>query len=134
MREIIKNLFQGDKTAAITASQGAFVDYIVYLGQELPHELAFESKIPVVHIPLKDGLGSIDAWRLACDIIDKCLQKKVLVACRAGISRSPMMIVCYLLKKQRKPNFNKVFKYVSNLIPEIHPEPNMFSMIKDWAT
>jgi protein-tyrosine phosphatase len=133
MREVYRNLFLGDRACAIEASKTKAVDWIIYLGQELPRELSHNSQVPVIHIPLRDGEDTIERWHVANDVISYCLagnyKTRTLVACRAGISRSPMMIVFYLCHELHWP-FTRIYEFVKNQVPEFQPEPSLFDMVK----
>jgi protein-tyrosine phosphatase len=140
MKEIVKNLFQGDQKDAEAAAATGSVDWIIYLGQELPHKLAYDSSVPVIHIPIKDNEDIMEKWRVANAIIAGCHSglngegTKTLIACRQGISRSPMMIVFYLMKSNqfKDRSFSKVYRFVDKrCILGLHPEPNLYKMIKE---
>jgi protein-tyrosine phosphatase len=138
MNEIITNLFQGDQIDAHVAAGYGNVDYIVYVGQELPHELAFGSVIPVVHIPLKDGVDKPEKWWMVYQILFNLLNftnhlhtdAKVLVACREGKSRSPMVALLYLVKTECFATYNEACKFVREKVPCFQPEQNMADMVK----
>lgn len=143
MIEIIKNLFLGNMQDAIRVSKTQEVDAIVYVGQELPDELAFHTLIPVVHIPLVDGVN--DELRIHLALMNigyLTLEDKTLVACRAGLSRSPTLVVGFLsayLSYDYKPEdekaytFDEAYKYVYKLVPKFQPEQNLLKTIKKVA-
>ncbi len=83
-------------------------DWIIYVGQTLPRELSHESEVPIIHIPIKDGIDDIQKWKVANKIISECeIQGKTLVACRGGISRSPMVCLIFLLANKFYTNFDE---------------------------
>jgi len=142
MKEIINNLFLGDIHDAISVSQTKSVDAIVYVGQELPDDLAFHSSIPVVHIPLVDGVN--DELRIHLALINigyLTLEDKTLVACRAGLSRSPTVVVGFLavyypykfksLEDKGAFTFDKAYEYIHKLIPQFQPENNLLRTVKN---
>lgn len=132
MREITKNLYQGNAEDAIRASKNKSVDVIIYLGQEIPHELSHESKVPVIHIPIKDGKDLKSKWNIMCVSIGTFVYKEsiALVACRAGLSRSPMAVVYYLCILENF-QFDKTYKFVKEKIPEMIPAPDLYNQIKE---
>lgn len=131
MIKITDNIFQGDMTSAIKASFGGVVDSIVYLGQEIPEELSHRSKIPVIHILMNDGECHEDLINLAFHNIYYFTYGKVLVACRAGISRSPAILIGYFaVYELPKINWDKAFKFIKKKIPQAHPEPHLLEAVK----
>ena len=131
MNEITKNLYQGDVNDAIRVSRTKEVDAIVYVGQELPKELSHESKIPVIHFPLKDGKGSHEllVTMAILDIGFLTFEDKTLVACRAGISRSPTIVVGYLATYEEM-SFDDAVAQIHKLSPSYQPEPNFLKTVK----
>ena len=145
LKKVVENLYVGDMESAIRSCLGKLVDWIVYIGQELPRELSFNPQVPVIHIPIVDGADNIDKWEVTsimisyCHIGDKNGNKaKTLVACRAGLSRSPMMIVYHLLTypflinpEWESCSFETAYNFVKERVPEIQPEQNILKMIKE---
>lgn len=139
MIEITKNLYQGDVNDAIQASQQKTVDAIIYLGQAIPRELSHESKIPIFHVPLKDGDNNheISIHMILANIVYLNLtlhDNKTLVACRAGISRSPTLVAAYLsICKPEELDFEKALKYMYSINTSYQPEPNFLEIIRKFA-
>ena len=138
MYEVIKNLFQGNIEDAIEASASRSVDWIVYLGSDLPEKLGFSSSIPVIHVPLRDNEQDERKFEIVSKIMSLIKSQKILVACRQGISRSPMIVVYYLLYsgyvfegKNKYEDFRKACRVVENKVAEFRPEPSMFKMIEE---
>ena len=105
------------------------MDCIVYIGQELPEKLAFNSSVPVVHVPLKDGVDDRGKWDLASELVGFCLKRgRVLVACRGGKSRSPMLAVYWLVGNGY--DFQRAFDFVKSGVPEFRPEMGLVEMLK----
>lgn len=131
MNKISLDLFQGDVRDALEASRERSVNWIVYVGQDLPSELAFHSRVPVIHVPLADGTDCIEKWRVCAKIVGLCLQSgQTLVACRAGLSRSPAMILYYLLRTGGLKDFEAVYRFVERKVPEFYPVQDIINMIK----
>ena len=147
MIEILKDLYQGNREDAINASHEHLVDYVVYVGQELPLELSHHSPVPIAHIPLKDGRDNVAKWKLVEETVRTCHNKgKTLVACRGGISRSPTVILYHILRTggfvtngnleieflgyKGKSNFEAAYKFVKAKIPMFQPERNLLRMIR----
>lgn len=68
-----------------------------------------------------------------CDFIDAQHNagRTVLVHCIAGVSRSPTVVVAYLMKKWHK-ELGKALKYVKGKRNEVWPSPNFMEQLRVW--
>ena len=68
-----------------------------------------------------------------CDFIDAQHDagRRVLVHCIAGVSRSPTVVVAYLMRKWRK-DLSKTIKYVTGKRNEVWPSLNFMEQLKVW--
>ncbi|KAK3291560.1 protein-tyrosine phosphatase-like protein [Chaetomium fimeti] len=68
-----------------------------------------------------------------CDFIDAQHEvgRRVLVHCIAGVSRSPTVVVAYLVRKWRK-GLDKTLKYVKGKRKEVRPSPNFMEQLRVW--
>jgi len=68
-----------------------------------------------------------------CDFIDAQHDegRKVLVHCIAGVSRSPTVVVAFLMRRWRK-ELGKTLKYVTGKRNEVWPSPNFMEQLKVW--
>ncbi len=133
MIKISKNLYLGNQEDALRACETKEMDVIVYLGQSLPEKLSYNSFIPVFHFPLKDGEGNfrLSLTEILLTIDSLTLEDKTLVACRAGLSRSPAIVIGILaLSEQGKYNFDKALNIVKTKSPSIMPESHLLFDIK----
>ncbi len=140
MRKVFGGIYQGDLEDAITfGKENRPHTVIVYLGQELVNRLRYDCLAPLVHIPLRDGGDNgKDKLRTAVDIIAylvesgrmmSSVEKNILVACRAGISRSPAILVgCGL---RWKMPFEESYNHVKTLIPHMNPEPHLLKAVRE---
>ncbi|EPQ56967.1 phosphotyrosine protein phosphatases II, partial [Gloeophyllum trabeum ATCC 11539] len=71
----------------------------------------------------------------ACTIIDSALQSKngagkILIHCSAGISRSPMVVAAYLMKR-RGMTLKAALKQIIQVRPQISPNPGFLAQLKE---
>ena len=138
LNKIFGNLYHGNMQDVIEVLKTKEVDVIVYLGQGLPKGIAYRSSLPIVHVPLNDGenIGlKIDLVLLNIAYLE--LDDKVLVACRAGLSRSVAICAAYLYIYQNEEfqrSFNKCLKRVQKIINQPNmpmPNPELIKSVKD---
>lgn len=136
MNEILPYLFQGHKADAIFQSQNNDLDVIIYLGQELNERcLTHNSKIPVIHFPLNDGKNDEKRYTILNGIISYLININgfdVLVACRYGESRSPAIMISYLMYSE-KYIFALALQYVRRRIDGFKPCEELLSDISQLS-
>ena len=141
MNKIHDWLYQGNLYDAITAAKGKTeIGCILWFSQGIPLNLTYHSKIPIIHIPINDGRNSIEKMRVIKNVVTApflFLNTKVLVACRGGISRSPMMVIYMILNDSSlvhdlnlKDDFDAVYKFVKSKIPEMQPNQSLYRQVK----
>jgi len=129
MRQITPTLYLGNQDDALYQTNGNF-DIIFYLGQESPTKLCFNCKPTCIHIPLNDGKNGLSKIRnILFTIYVASMEKKVLVACRAGISRS-VSIVTAIYALTQKVDFDEAYKYVKTKAPQSQPELNLLKEVR----
>ena len=139
LSHIFENLYQGDMHDAIGVAQnGKLIQAIVYLGQDMPKTIAFNRKVPVVHIPLNDGKNDAERIDLALVLISYLeSDTRVLVACRQGASRSIALCSAYLFIY--KTHFKNGFDACLDIVREVAgqadsdevPNPELIESIKE---
>ena len=136
--KIFGNLYHGNMQDVIEVLKTKEVDVIVYLGQGLPKGIAYRSSLPIVHVPLNDGenIGlKIDLVLLNIAYLE--LDDKVLVACRAGLSRSVVICAAYLYIYQKEnfpESYDECLRHVRFLIKQLDkpiPNPELIKSVKD---
>ncbi|CAF0996736.1 unnamed protein product [Adineta ricciae] len=72
-------------------------------------------------------------FETAIDFIDKALQSngKVLVHCSAGISRSPTLVLAYLMKKKRW-TLDEAFEKMRKLRRIVDPNVSFIIQLREW--
>lgn len=71
----------------------------------------------------------------ACTIIDAALKSnngagKILIHCSAGISRSPMVVAAYLMKR-RDMSLKAALKQILQVRPQVSPNPGFLQQLKE---
>jgi len=131
--EVWRNLYQSDCEGAVEAlTRNPEVSIILYVGQGLPAQLAYQSKIPVVHVPLKDGRENPAKILLALGLIDDftSFNLPVLVSCRSGISRSPCLCAGWLSYKHDR-DFQTCLDHVKLKNPSVTPNLDFLRSVKE---
>jgi len=133
MIKLHEDLYQGDSEDAVRESKQNNMDCIIYVGQELPHQLSHESSIPIIHIPLKDGKNPckkvITALNIYLFLCAQCYQQKCLIACRQGISRSPTLAAAYYSLLSSMP-FDYILEELKKINPRINPHPEFIESVR----
>jgi hypothetical protein len=81
--------------------------YILNVTDSIPNFFASNSAFKYLRLPLQDSTTQILDLDMhlqpAHDFIDACLleKKRVLVHCACGVSRSPTIVISYLLNRQK---------------------------------
>ena len=60
------------------------------------------------------------------------MNAKVLVHCQAGISRSPTIVIAYLMKKEKK-EFQTVYNEVKAIRPIIEPNFKFYIQLVEYG-
>lgn len=131
MQQITPKLYQGDMQDALRSSSKSNIDVIIYLGQEIPLQLCFNCAHAVIHMPMNDGKNDLSKLRniIFLTYIISSDNKKILIACRAGISRS-ILITSSLFALQNKMGFDEAYENIKKLVPQSLPELHLFQEIK----
>jgi protein-tyrosine phosphatase len=59
-------------------------------------------------------------------------EKNILIHCAAGISRSPTIVLAYLMK-YHEMNLNDALRFVQEKRPIIHPNPGFQKQLQEYA-
>ena len=106
---------------------------IVVAGAELaPH---YPNQFAYLHLQVKDSLKedlSLHFDRV-CDFIDEGIlnDEGVFVHCAFGVSRSPTLVIAFLMKKL-KIGYREAYGLVRRKRPEIKPNPAFEQQLKSW--
>lgn len=131
MQQIMNNLYIGDIQDALNTCSKQEKIIIVSLVQDIPLKLCFNSIPSIIHIPLFDGKNELIKIKTALQVICTLLEKnnKVLIACRAGLSRS-VIITTAVYALQNKISFDEAYNYINKVYPQNFPEQELFQQTK----
>lgn len=131
MQQITPKLFQGDMEDALRSCHESNIDVIIYLGQEIPSRLCFNCVPTCIHIPLNDGSNPLPKIRNAVFLmyILSNDNKKILVACRMGVSRS-VLFATSIYALQTKTDFKIAYKEIKKRVPQGYPEYHLFNEVE----
>jgi len=136
MNEILlESLYQGNRDDAIKASQNKSVTSILYLGQEIPEELTHKSLIPVIHIPIRNDFEE-DPLRFEYifQYLDYALKygSIVLVACRYGESRSPLVCLYYLMLHEHY-SYKRAYTLIKSKVSNFKSDRKLNPLLRNYV-
>lgn len=131
MQRITDKIYIGDREDAISQASSGYVDLILYLGQEIPEKLCFKCTPTCVHLPLKDEPNGLLKIRkvLFLAYIASTLNEKMLIACRAGISRS-VLVTASLYALTQKVSFNDAYQHLKRVRQQSYPELGLMREVR----
>jgi protein-tyrosine phosphatase len=106
------------------------ITHIINVTKDIPfyHENSNRIKIEYLNIPVDDFLGENiqKHFDKTNEFIDKVKQQngKVLVHCQAGISRSPTIVIAYMIKNEKNLTLDNALKYLKKIRSIVSPKPN----------
>lgn len=134
MQEIVDHLYLGNLKDVTNWAKHPECEpnIIIYFGQHVPTGLCHSCYPTFIHIPLKDGENIITKLANVIQITYSIVESydgKIMISCRAGLSRSVVMItVVYALTKN--VDFDDAFEYIKNKCPQSIPKQNLLSQAK----
>jgi protein-tyrosine phosphatase len=129
MQQITDKLYQGNIEDALANSDSANIDVILYLGQEIHPRLCFNCAPVCLHLPLNDGKNGLTKIRKTIFLVYMAsLDNRMLIACRAGISRS-VLVTASIFALTNKMSFDEAYLHIKNTIPQSQPELNLMKEI-----
>jgi len=110
------------------------ITHILCAAAELP--TPFPSKFKYLKIEVDDAITeNIKRYFETCiAFIQEALKQsgtKVMVHCKQGVSRSPTIVMAYLMKV-KKYSANKAFDYMKLKRPEIGPNPGFVQQLQKY--
>lgn len=96
------------------------ISNIIICGKNLKNNI--HNKFEYIEFLIDDSFEQniIEHIRISNKYIDKNKDKKILIHCYSGISRSSSFVIGYLMYKL-KLNFNDAYKYIKNIYPKAIP-------------
>ncbi|XP_050537586.1 dual specificity protein phosphatase 19 [Daktulosphaira vitifoliae] len=132
---------------------GKVFEFLYFGSQDAAADLSILKSLKISHIislgvPVPKYKGyiykSIDIYDLPTfelsSIIKECIQyiedihnlgNRVFIHCNAGISRSPSIVIAFVMK-YLKMDFNEAFKYVKKTRPNIKPNDGFIVQLKNY--
>ena len=131
MQQITEHLYIGDMQDTLSVSNDNSFDVLVYLGQEIPPKLCFNCTPTCLHIPIVDGENGLSKIRKVIFITYLALlnNDKILIACRAGISRS-VCVTTSAYALINKMSFDEAYKYIKHVRPQSQPELHLLHDVR----
>jgi len=129
--EICDHVFLGNFNAAVysnlLADKITSVVCLTEFSQDYKDYIDTANKIKLLHInniseDLSESSFTIDKLKKAVDFIEKEIKQNhnVLVHCKAGYSRSPTVVIAYLMRKNNWTT-NQAISFVEKRAPHINP-------------
>ncbi len=132
--EIVPGIFVGEELAAtvpLKQLQQNNISRILSLGT---YKKVHEASIAYLQVPLLDDEVSslLDHVEKCIDFINKRPPKTgILIHCRAGVSRSPSVMIAWLIS-QRKMTFLEAFELVERKRPCVSPNPLFIEQLQTF--
>lgn len=136
MTEIMPQIFVGNVCDAqnLDRLKQFHITHILNSTPDLP--LYWENqykykRIDVLDLPSQNIRQYFDQ---ATDFIEQALKNKennVLIHCSAGISRSPTLVLAYMIKKHRL-TFEEAFEKMRKLRPIVDPNVSFILQLREW--
>ncbi len=129
MHEIIPGLYLGNENA-VGNLDSTFTNVLCFKSEP---QASPDSRIiyKSVAIPDRSDTYLMPIFQESYDFIDKS-RGKILVHCKYGRSRSPAIVIAYLMKKFNVP-FDKAYRYVKQKRPTIEPNPGFLEELKVYG-
>lgn len=139
MDEILPGLFLGALSAAanVNALQKQSVDALLSVGKGFQLEPPPDFRHHVISVDDDEDEDLLQFMQEAIDFIDDCFHKerKVLVHCFAGVSRSATMVIAYIMQKSAKGEglqesaLEHAFKHVKSRRSCVNPNPGFLRQL-----
>jgi protein-tyrosine phosphatase len=136
--ELRPYLFQGDRLGAEAASIKHKVDVIVFLSLFPLVSTLGKFKTTVINIPMHDEAEDKEKIRIINDVITEVShaferkERKILVACDAGMSRSAMICIYHLVYTGM--SFDDAEQLIKKKNSSFQPEPSLYLQIRKMLT
>ncbi|KAH0588622.1 hypothetical protein H2248_004447 [Termitomyces sp. 'cryptogamus'] len=133
---VIPSLYLGPVSAASSQAflSSASITHVLSVGASptKPVEGITYNRISITDSPSSSITKVCDT---ACDIIDEALKSrngagKILVHCSAGISRSPMVVAAYLIRR-RNMSLREALRQIVVVRPQVSPNSGFWRQLKE---
>lgn len=138
MTKITEYMYLGDVDDARKLKEGSSkYDCIINLYADSINDKSYRKfkHIPVIYVNIEDNESENIAkyFKYLNDVIQGVERRgeKVLIHCRAGVSRSASVVIAYLMYRY-KLNLEEAFEYVKNKRPQIDPNYGFLKRLKAY--
>ncbi|MBM3263592.1 MAG: dual specificity protein phosphatase family protein [candidate division Zixibacteria bacterium] len=130
---ILENIAIGTYEDAIDLRNLRANDITAVLDLTKETSYSLPSSILRLKVPMEDGVPiKEDNLRLAINWLRNCArERKVLVHCVAGISRSPTIVMCYLHEERGMP-FDDAYGFIKAKRSQAQPHPVLIESIQTY--
>lgn len=139
--QVDENLFIGNEDSASDLDwlTSTGISHIINCAKEIPN--FYEGQLRYLRLDLADGQNEVSteddlyrvaegAYRYINSILRRDPKVKILVHCRAGISRSSSIVVYYLMRR-RGMSYDQALKYLKDRRPIVSPNTWYEKQLRD---
>ncbi|GMM48504.1 tyrosine/serine/threonine protein phosphatase [Pichia kluyveri] len=108
---------------------------IINVAEELTnYSQLLPNSIDYYFIPWSHNSHLFNDFQYLTSIIDKSLKanKKILIHCQCGVSRSASLIIAYYMKFYNL-NYNDAYNRLKEIVPQISPNLNLIYELIEWG-
>jgi dual specificity phosphatase 12 len=130
--KIIENLYIGDFKSSMSKSTHNMynIKSILCVGNDMDNIFKTEYNYMKLEVEDSEDENILFNFEAVYNFIEEGLKNGgVLIHCRGGISRSPTIIIAYLMKS-RKIGFEEAYKFLSELKPDIQPNNGFMEQLR----
>jgi protein-tyrosine phosphatase len=132
---VINNIYLGSDQSAndMDKMKELGITHIIVAAREL--KCRYPDDFKYVQIDIDDTMDEnmLNIFKHMSEYINNVLSdtnNKILIHCAAGISRSPSIVIAYLMNNTNMKTFDSAFKFLHNIRPLIDPNPNFIKQLK----
>ena len=132
--KIMENLYIGDNKASMSKSslQLKNITHILCVGKEMVNFFKKDFTIMKLDVLDSEDEDILNDFEIIYNFIEEGREKGgILIHCYGAISRSPTIIIAYLIKKLKIP-LEEAYNIVKSIKSDINPNEGFISKLKDF--